>query len=102
MGIRPCAGAIVVLIYAHLVGAFEYGVLATLMMGLGTGLSIAGIALGTQLAKTWFVNLAQSGFFQPPIHTGNWLRMGGGVIIFLLGFSLFYATTQTISTHPLI
>ena len=102
MGMRPCAGAIVVLIYAHLVGAFEYGVLATFMMGLGTGLSIAGIALGTQLAKNWFVNLAKSGLFQSSIHTGNWLRMAGGVIIFLLGFSLFHAATQTMSSHPLL
>lgn len=102
MGMRPCAGAIVVLIYAHLVGAFVYGILATLMMGLGTGLSIAAIALGTQLAQNWFVNLAKSELFQSSFHTGNWLRMIGGIIIFLLGLSLFHAATQTTIGHPLL
>ena len=102
MGMRPCSGAIVVLIYAHLVGVFEYGILATLMMGLGTGLSIATIALGTQLAKNWFVKLAESELFQSSFHAGNWLRMAGGVIIFILGFSLFDAATQAASGHPLL
>ena len=104
MGIRPCAGAIVVLIYAHLVGAFYYGVMATLVMGLGTGLSIASIALGTQLARNWFEKLAKTDDNQYLFHfnAGPWLRMAGGLIIFLLGLSLFQAATQISNTHPLM
>jgi nickel/cobalt exporter len=54
MGFHPCADAIVVLIYAHLVGAFYYAVIATLVMGLGTEIPVASMALGTQLARNWF------------------------------------------------
>ncbi len=103
MGMRPCAGAIVVLIYAHLVGVFYYGVIATLAMGLGTGLSIAGMALGTQLARNWFEGLAKNNN-QPLLrfNMGLWLRIAGGAIIFLLGFSLFQAATQISGSHPLL
>ncbi len=108
MGIRPCTGAILVLIYAHLVGAFYYGVIATLVMGLGTGLAIASMALATQLARNWFEKLAQSSdqslLFQLNLtHLSPWLRMAGGVVIFLLGLSLFQAGMQMDSAgHPLL
>ena len=102
MGIRPCAGAIIVLIYAHLVGVFVYGVVATFMMGLGTGLSIAGMAIGTQLARNWFEKMALAdNQTLLKMNLGAWIKMCGGVIIFLLGFSLYQAATQVIGPHPL-
>ncbi|MDA7747026.1 sulfite exporter TauE/SafE family protein [Psychromonas sp.] len=103
MGSRPCSGAIVVLIYAHLVGEFYYGIMATLVMGLGTGLSISGIGLGTQLARNWFESLIES---KPKsvgaqLDIGLWVKIIGGIIIFLLGYSLFQ-TTLISSSHPLL
>lgn len=103
MGIRPCAGAIVVLIYAHLVGAFFYGILATLVMGLGTGLSISAIALGTQLARSWFEQFTHSKKVFTTFNPGHYLRMSGGIVIFLIGLSLFQAAMLTMSnSHPLM
>jgi len=103
MGLRPCAGAIVVLIYAHLVDAFFYGILATLMMGLGTGLSISAIALATQFVRNRFEQFAHFKNTASPFHAGYFLRMTGGIVIFLLGFSLYQAATQTLpSSHPLM
>ncbi len=104
MGIRPCTGAILVLISAHLVGAFYYGLIATLVMGLSTGLAIASMALGTQLARNWFEKIAKSDVQQPlfQYNVGSWLRMAGGGVIFLLGFSLFQAATQMSGGHPLL
>ena len=105
MGIRPCAGAIVVLIYAHLVDAFFYGMAATLVMGLGTGLSVAAIAMGTQLARNWFENLySQSSQVSAASLslTLLWLRTGGGVVIFLLGWSLYQAAMPSAAGHPLM
>lgn len=103
MGIRPCAGAILVLIYVHLVGVFYYGIAATLVMGLGTGLAIASMALGTQLARNWFEKMAVSqkqSFLN--INIGAWLRMAGGIVIFLLGLSLFQAAIHISGSHPLL
>jgi len=91
MGIRPCSGAIIVLVYAHLVGFFHYGVIATLTMGLGTGLSVACIALLTQYARNQLQKFAQADSHHS-LHylaLGYRLRMIGGLFICLVGLSLF-------------
>jgi nickel/cobalt exporter len=44
VGLRPCSGAIIVLIFALAQGLFWTGVGATLIMGLGTAATVAAIA----------------------------------------------------------
>ena len=57
-GIRPCSGAIVVLVFALSQGLFWLGVLATFGMALGTFLTTALIAVFTLIAKQKARNLA--------------------------------------------
>ena len=44
VGLRPCSGAIIVLVFALAQGLFWIGVASTLMMGLGTAITVAAIA----------------------------------------------------------
>jgi nickel/cobalt exporter len=44
VGIRPCSGAILVLVFALAQGLFWAGVAATFVMGLGTAITVATIA----------------------------------------------------------
>jgi nickel/cobalt exporter len=44
VGLRPCSGAIIVLVFALAQGLFWAGVAATLVMGLGTAITVAAIA----------------------------------------------------------
>jgi nickel/cobalt exporter len=44
VGLRPCTGAIIVLVFALAQGLFWAGVVSTLVMGLGTAITVAGIA----------------------------------------------------------
>jgi ABC-type nickel/cobalt efflux system permease component RcnA len=44
VGIRPCSGAILVLVFALAQGLFWAGVAATFVMGLGTAITVAAIA----------------------------------------------------------
>lgn len=44
VGMRPCSGAIIVLIFALAQDLFWTGVSATLIMGLGTAITVAAIA----------------------------------------------------------
>jgi nickel/cobalt exporter len=44
VGLRPCSGAIIVLVFALAQGLFWVGVGATFMMGLGTAITVAAIA----------------------------------------------------------
>ncbi|MGB3448450.1 MAG: nickel/cobalt transporter, partial [Xanthobacteraceae bacterium] len=51
VGIRPCSGAILVLVFALAQGLFWTGVAATFVMGLGTAITVAAIATLAVSAK---------------------------------------------------
>jgi ABC-type nickel/cobalt efflux system permease component RcnA len=44
VGIRPCSGAVLVLLFSMSAGIFHWGILATLAMSLGTAITVAGLA----------------------------------------------------------
>ena len=104
MGFRPCSGAIVVLIYAHLVGVYFYGVIATLMMGIGTGLSVSMIAVGVQYARSWLERFATESSelsFYSVLSMSHYVRLIGGIILILLGVNFYSAASVIVSNHPL-
>jgi len=51
VGLRPCSGAILVLVFALAQGLFGAGVAATLLMGLGTAITVATVAVMAVSAK---------------------------------------------------
>lgn len=51
VGIRPCSGAILVLVFSLAQGLFWAGIAATLLMGLGTAITVATIAVIAVSAK---------------------------------------------------
>ena len=67
VGIRPCSGAILVLVFALAQGLFWAGIAATFVMGLGTAITVATIAILAVSAR----NVAQR------LSAG---RDGGGVL----------------------
>ncbi|HEX7882148.1 MAG TPA: nickel/cobalt transporter [Afipia sp.] len=68
VGIRPCSGAILVLVFALAQGLFWAGVAATLLMGLGTAITVSTIAIIAVSAKRLASRMA----------TG---RDGGGAVL---------------------
>jgi nickel/cobalt transporter (NicO) family protein len=52
-GLRPCSGAILVLVFALAQGLFWAGVVATFVMGVGTAITVAIIAMIAVGARTW-------------------------------------------------
>ena len=58
VGLRPCSGAILVLVFALAQGIFWAGVVATFVMGLGTAITVAVIATITVSATTFAARLA--------------------------------------------
>ena len=58
VGVRPCSGAIIVLVFALSQGLFLAGVAATFVMALGTGLTVASIAVLAVSARGVAVRLA--------------------------------------------
>jgi ABC-type nickel/cobalt efflux system permease component RcnA len=91
VGIRPCTGAILVLVFALTQGLFWAGVAATFAMALGTAITVAvlaSLALGSrELAlRLGGANAAWA--------NAVWTTcaVGGAVIIFLFGTLLFIAS----------
>jgi ABC-type nickel/cobalt efflux system permease component RcnA len=68
VGIRPCSGAILVLVFALAQGLFWAGVAATFVMGLGTAITVATVAIVAVSAKGLARRLAAS-------------REGGGALL---------------------
>ena len=50
-GLRPCSGAILVLVFAFAQGLFGAGIAATVAMGIGTAITVATIAVLSVTAK---------------------------------------------------
>ncbi len=53
VGLRPCSGAIILLVFALSQGLFWVGVVSTFVMGLGTAITVAGIATVAVSAKAF-------------------------------------------------
>ncbi len=88
VGIRPCTGAILVLILANALGIYWAGVTSTLVMAIGTFLTVSVIAAIAVYSKKLAMRLAA--------RDDKWLgrlaftlRLGGGLAIAGLGGLLF-------------
>jgi nickel/cobalt exporter len=89
VGLRPCSGAIIVLVFALANGLFWAGVVATFVMGLGTAITVAAIAAVAVGAKTWAGRFAEarSGY--------GMLAMRGvevGAAVVIIGFGALLLT----------
>ena len=92
IGLRPCSGAILVLLFALTQGAFMVGVLSALVMSVGTAITVAGLAVLTVFSKNLALRLA--GTMDSPrtrrIELG--LRLAGGIALLLLGLSMLWGS----------
>ncbi|MET1412821.1 DUF1007 family protein [Roseibium sp. HPY-6] len=91
VGLRPCTGALVVLVFALSQGMIAAGIASTLAMAVGTGITVsllAGLAVG---AKDLAVRLFGDGSpMSVRIHRS--IEILGAAIVFLLGVTLLIAT----------
>ena len=60
VGLRPCSGAILVLVFALAQGLFWAGVASTFVMGIGTAITVAAIASIAVGARAWAQHLADT------------------------------------------
>jgi nickel/cobalt exporter len=87
VGIRPCTGALIVLVFALAQGAFMAGVAATFAMAVGTAATVGAIATLAVLAKGLAVRLA-SPDSTAAVALFRALETVLGVLIFFFGASL--------------
>ncbi len=98
VGIRPCSGAILVLVFALAQGLFWAGVAATFMMGLGTFITVAAIASiavsAKGLAKRLSAGQAGGGAL---VMRGIEFGAAGLVLLFGIGLLLGYVAAERVT-----
>jgi len=94
VGIRPCTGALLVIVFAVSQGALWAGVLATFAMALGTAITVSTLAALTVGSRNLAISLAGG--------DGRWgaaIARGAGIAssaaVFLLGVAFFFASLHT-------
>jgi len=97
MGLRPCSGAIMMLLFSRVIGVYLWGVLSAAVMALGTALTISAIGLLVQRSRTLALRLggesraASTAALAMPL-----LALVGSALLILVGFALWQSTTPGI------
>jgi ABC-type nickel/cobalt efflux system permease component RcnA len=91
VGVRPCTGAILVLVFALTQGVFWAGVAATFAMAIGTAITVAALATLALGSRELALRLGgRSGAFANAVWTI--CSLGGSALILLFGATLFVAS----------
>jgi nickel/cobalt transporter (NicO) family protein len=88
-GIRPCAGALIVLVFALSQGLFAAGIAATFAMALGTALTTSAIAALAVFFKTMALRVAGGRGASGAIAIAG-LELLASAFVLVLGASLLY------------
>lgn len=90
VGLRPCTGALVVLVFALSQGMIVAGIASTLAMAVGTGITVSLLAALAVGAKDLAVRLFGEGS-PMAIRVHRSIEIFGAAIVFLLGLTLLVA-----------
>jgi nickel/cobalt transporter (NicO) family protein len=91
VGVRPCTGAILVLVFALTQGVFWAGVAATFAMAIGTAITVAALATLALGSRELALRLGgRSDAFANAVWTI--CSLGGSALILLFGATLFAAS----------
>ena len=88
VGMIPCPGAVIILLFSISMGILKLGVLLTFMMALGMGVTISSVAVLTIVAKRGVLKCVSA----KPKVIANFqtaTEIAGSAFIFLLGLFLF-------------
>ena len=88
IGVRPCSGAIMILLFSNALGMVSWGMAAVMTMSLGTGLSIMGLSLAVRYARN-----RTAALFSDEAKRLAWvalaLKIAGGLALILFAAVLF-------------
>lgn len=98
MGLRPCSGAIMLLLFARVTDLYGWGVISVLAMSAGTALTVSATALLVQFFRHLAVRLSR------PTVTATWrtqvaqlVKLLGGLLLIGTGILLFLSVQPVIS-----
>jgi ABC-type nickel/cobalt efflux system permease component RcnA len=101
VGLRPCTGAILVLLFALTQGAFLIGALSALAMSVGTAITVSSLAVLTLISKNVALEIASTTDSPWTRRIERGLEIGGGLFILLMGLMMM-AGSFFIAQSPLL
>jgi nickel/cobalt transporter (NicO) family protein len=98
VGVRPCSGALLVLVFALAQGLFWAGIAATFVMGLGTAITVATIAILSVGAKSVAIRLmTRRNAGSVLLSRGLEFAAAGLVLLFGVGLLFGYVTAERVT-----
>ncbi|MEY6432134.1 nickel/cobalt transporter [Thioalkalicoccus limnaeus] len=100
VGVRPCTGAILVLVVAQLMGLWIAGLVAVMAMSVGTAITVATLAVlavQTRQLAMWATGASRPGWQR----AGQVVALAGGLAIMAVGSLLLVGSLNAPVTHPL-
>ncbi|CCG88040.1 nickel/cobalt transporter [Erwinia piriflorinigrans] len=98
MGLRPCSGAIMMLLFSKVVGVWFWGVLSALVMAMGTALTVSAMALLVHFCRRLALRIrgddSRTGW---QIIVLNGVALLGGVMLVAAGALLWFSAQPAIS-----
>ena len=98
IGLRPCTGGVLVLVFAQIAGLYWAGVAAVAAMSAGTAIAVSALAFAAVNARS-FAGRLVAGRGGSWVLSADLVALGGGVILALIGYSLLLASFGP--RHPL-
>ncbi|MEW5424641.1 nickel/cobalt transporter [Amorphus sp. 3PC139-8] len=95
IGLRPCTGAVIVLVFALAQGLPAAGIVSAYVMGIGTAVTVSTLALLAVGAKGLAVRLSGTGSaLAERVHAG--FEAAGAMLVFALGLLLLGASLASL------
>jgi nickel/cobalt transporter (NicO) family protein len=94
IGIRPCTGAILVLLFAISQGLLWTGVVATFTMAIGTAITVSALAALTVYSRDLAARLAGASDTHWAGRVASFAAIAGSLLVFGLGLSFFIASLR--------
>ena len=84
IGMRPCSGALIVLVFALSQDLYALGIVSVLAMAAGTGMTVAAVAALTGTARDWVSRVARSDNAWSA-RLSALVQLGAAALVFLFG-----------------
>ena len=91
VGLRPCSGALVVLVFALSQGVLAAGIVAVFLMGFGTAITVGVLASLAVGAKETARMIGKGVSAEIAADISWWLELAGGLLVFGFGVILLMA-----------
>lgn len=88
MGLRPCSGAIMMLLFSKVIGVYWWGVLSAMAMAAGTAITVTGMAMLVQMSRALALRLSKNGQGGQALVRAA-LSLAGGLLMVLTGVILW-------------